>query len=457
MSQLGPAAPVSGIYSVPRADDPPYTATSLLLAGRHREAAQMTRRIIATAYSPPARAPGDQPTNYARTLLILALATAGLGEIDEAPDAGAAALESGRIVWPTMVLAGKLDQSLTARSPGSAHTATSRALPRRRHTARPSPATGPEGTPMTDGELTAVQVATLTASVDIDAPPPDTEAVRAGPVRHQPDHACPDRGRPVSSRPGTADYRDRRHQPAHGHRGRPRVRAPARRSGRTRKRDTRRGPVKGHLAEHRAFPCPTCTRHSPWDCRSSWSPSGITCARCTACGPSCLTPCRCTRSDGIRSTLGRLVRRDNWPACPDGRRRVVRESQEVPRHVAEGSYLQAFKKGGAWLLSSGSSSRCMPAQLAALLAAEQQGEDIPLAFAERRRVAHEFSDIGIQVSPLPGLPSRGALYCNLPAGAVAPEAPASWAASGSAPVALCLARREFPMNSRYPRIRRPQI
>jgi hypothetical protein len=127
MSQLGPSAPVSGIYSVPRAEDPPYTATSLLLAGRHGEAAEMTRRIIATAYSPHTRAPADQPTNYARTLLILALAAAGLDEIDEAASAGAAALESGPVVWPTMVLAGKLDQSLAAKSPGSAHAADFRA------------------------------------------------------------------------------------------------------------------------------------------------------------------------------------------------------------------------------------------------------------------------------------------------------------------------------------------
>jgi hypothetical protein len=127
MSQLGPSAPVSGIYSVPRAEDPPYTATSLLLAGRHTEAAEMTRRIIVTAYSPGIRAAADQPTNYARTLLILALAAAGLGEIDEAAAAGAAALESGRVVWPTMVLAGKLDQSLAATSPGSAYAADFRA------------------------------------------------------------------------------------------------------------------------------------------------------------------------------------------------------------------------------------------------------------------------------------------------------------------------------------------
>ena len=127
MSQLGPSAPASGIYSVPRAEDPPYTATSLLLAGRHGEAAELTRRIIATAYSPRIYPAADQPTNYARTLLILALAAAGLGEIDEAAAAGTAALESGRIVWPTMVLAGKLDQSLAARSPGSAHSADFRA------------------------------------------------------------------------------------------------------------------------------------------------------------------------------------------------------------------------------------------------------------------------------------------------------------------------------------------
>jgi hypothetical protein len=127
MSQLRPSVPVSGVYSVPRVEEPPYTATSLLLVGRHREAAEMTRKIITTAYSPHTRAPADQPTNYARTLLILALAAAGLGEIDEAAAAGAAALESGHVVWPTMVLAGKLDQSLAAKSPGSAYAADFRA------------------------------------------------------------------------------------------------------------------------------------------------------------------------------------------------------------------------------------------------------------------------------------------------------------------------------------------
>jgi len=121
MGQLTADAAVSGVFSVLRDDDPPYTATSLLLAGRPAEAADMTRRILRTAYSPDRRPAGTQPTNYARTLLILALSAAGLGEVDEAAAAGAAALDCGRIVWPTMVLAGRLADTLDLRSPGSAH------------------------------------------------------------------------------------------------------------------------------------------------------------------------------------------------------------------------------------------------------------------------------------------------------------------------------------------------
>jgi transcriptional regulator with XRE-family HTH domain len=127
MAQLGPPAPAASVYSVPHAEDPPYTATSLLLAGRYAEAAQMTQQIIEVAYRPQARAPWDQPTNYARTLLILALAAAGLGDLDQAVTAGTAALDCGRIVWPTMVLAGKLDRALTRQYPRAASTADFRA------------------------------------------------------------------------------------------------------------------------------------------------------------------------------------------------------------------------------------------------------------------------------------------------------------------------------------------
>jgi DUF218 domain len=43
-----------------------------------------------------------------------------------------------------------------------------------------------------------------------------------------------------------------------------------------------------------------------------------------------------------------LVTRESWPKIPDGRRRVIRESQEVPRRIAEGSYRAATKADGAW-------------------------------------------------------------------------------------------------------------
>jgi len=45
---------------------------------------------------------------------------------------------------------------------------------------------------------------------------------------------------------------------------------------------------------------------------------------------------------------GALVTRDNWPKSPDGRRRVIREWQEIPRRIAEGSYRDAAKTDGAW-------------------------------------------------------------------------------------------------------------
>jgi hypothetical protein len=47
---------------------------------------------------------------------------------------------------------------------------------------------------------------------------------------------------------------------------------------------------------------------------------------------------------------GVRVTRDNWPSSPDGHRRVIREFQEVQQRVAEGSYLPATKKDGAWSL-----------------------------------------------------------------------------------------------------------
>jgi uncharacterized SAM-binding protein YcdF (DUF218 family) len=45
---------------------------------------------------------------------------------------------------------------------------------------------------------------------------------------------------------------------------------------------------------------------------------------------------------------GALATRDNWPKSPDGRRRVIREWQEIPRRIAEGSYRDAAKTDSAW-------------------------------------------------------------------------------------------------------------
>ena len=47
---------------------------------------------------------------------------------------------------------------------------------------------------------------------------------------------------------------------------------------------------------------------------------------------------------------GTSVTRTNWPKIPGGRR-VLRESREVPRRVAEGTYRAARKADGAWQLS----------------------------------------------------------------------------------------------------------
>ena len=44
VGKLAPAAATTGVYSIPHADDPPYTATSLLLVKSYQDAAETTRR-----------------------------------------------------------------------------------------------------------------------------------------------------------------------------------------------------------------------------------------------------------------------------------------------------------------------------------------------------------------------------------------------------------------------------
>jgi hypothetical protein len=112
IAALPPNTPTRGAFSINLADDPPYTATSLLLLGRHKEAEEATRRVIATFYGSDASGHRKNPSGFARTNLILALALAGLGKLDEAYAAGSAALESPQLTWPVAVLARKLDQTL---------------------------------------------------------------------------------------------------------------------------------------------------------------------------------------------------------------------------------------------------------------------------------------------------------------------------------------------------------
>jgi uncharacterized SAM-binding protein YcdF (DUF218 family) len=45
---------------------------------------------------------------------------------------------------------------------------------------------------------------------------------------------------------------------------------------------------------------------------------------------------------------GEVVSRTNWPYIPDGKRRVVREWEEVPRRVTAGSFRNVTLVGGTW-------------------------------------------------------------------------------------------------------------
>lgn len=111
IATLSNGTPTRGAFSISLAGDPPYTATSLLLLGRHKEAVEVTRRVIASFYT-SRDSEAEDPSGFARTHLILALALAGLRKLDEACAAGSKALDATRLVWPTVVLARRLDRIL---------------------------------------------------------------------------------------------------------------------------------------------------------------------------------------------------------------------------------------------------------------------------------------------------------------------------------------------------------
>ncbi|MCS0634125.1 hypothetical protein NX801_00280 [Streptomyces sp. LP05-1] len=106
---------VTGAFSISPGEDPPYTATSLMLLGRHEEAVSATKQVLQVLYRPDARQRGEHPSSYARALLILGLAQAGAGNVDEAVSAGHEALSGSRPAWPTVTLAGQLSRALEGR------------------------------------------------------------------------------------------------------------------------------------------------------------------------------------------------------------------------------------------------------------------------------------------------------------------------------------------------------
>lgn len=123
IAALPPETPVTGAFSINLAEDPPYTATSLLFVGEFGEAIAATNRVIQQVYEPERQQRGGNPSGYARSLLILGLAQAGAGQIDEAVSSGKTALSGSRPAWPTMVLARKLDQALVRNHPETRGTA----------------------------------------------------------------------------------------------------------------------------------------------------------------------------------------------------------------------------------------------------------------------------------------------------------------------------------------------
>lgn len=112
LALLPSGAAGTGAFSMVPSEDPPYTATSLFLVGRYKEAVITTNRVIEHAYQTNPGNGGVLPTNHARALLILGLANAGLGRLGDAVTAGRNALGCAELVWPTLVLARKLDQVL---------------------------------------------------------------------------------------------------------------------------------------------------------------------------------------------------------------------------------------------------------------------------------------------------------------------------------------------------------
>lgn len=201
---------------------------------------------------------------------------------------------------------------------------------------------------MTDGELTSAQIAALTSAVDIDAPPPDTKP--AALVLFGTNQITP-----------VAQIAARRF-----HRGvAPVIIA-------TGGVNRHNGVVEGRefARELAAAGVPASAVHVEDRSKDTWQnvefsldylrqalAMGLPLVavskwyhlRAVYCLHTQLPDAAPLYAIGWEPTYaGTLITRTNWPSSPDGRRRVIRESEEVPRRVTEGSYLPAVKKNGAW-------------------------------------------------------------------------------------------------------------
>lgn len=202
---------------------------------------------------------------------------------------------------------------------------------------------------MNDGELTAAQIAVLTASVDIDAPPPDTRPsalVLFGTNQPAPARIAARRyhrglapliiaAGGVNRHNGTVEGREFARQLAEEGVPASAVRVE------DQSKDTWQNVELSvpHLREALALGLPLVAVSKWYHLRA------VYCLRTLL--PEAV-PLYAIGWEPVYA--GTLVTRDNWPLSPDGRRRVIRESREVPRRVAEGSYLPAAKKDGAWSL-----------------------------------------------------------------------------------------------------------
>ncbi|HUY51090.1 MAG TPA: YdcF family protein [Streptosporangiaceae bacterium] len=200
---------------------------------------------------------------------------------------------------------------------------------------------------MTDDELTAAQIATLTASVDIDAPPPDTEPsalVLFGTNQAAPARIAADRYHRglapliiatggVNRHNGTVEGREFARQLAAADVPASAVRIE------DQSKDTWQNVELSlpYLREALAMGLPLVAVSKWYHLRAVY---------CLQTQIPEAVPMYAIGWEPVYA--GMLVTRDNWPSSPDGRRRVTREAQEVPRRVAAGDYLPAEKKDGAW-------------------------------------------------------------------------------------------------------------